>query len=1130
MSETPHPFTIEHILDKFTQHPDVINLRNFLTQEKAIVHLNGTTGSQNGFIASACYKLQQQPMLFVLPDREEAAFFLNDLETILTNAPIFFFPASYRKAYDADSADPQHKLLRAEVLSRLNTEKNKSIIVTYPEALFERVVTHGTLKKNTFRIVKGEKLDGSFLQEFLLDYEFERVDFVAEPGQFAIRGGIMDIFSFSDEMPFRIEFDGDEVESIRSFNPGDQLSVKQQQFITIVPDVQGKILRESRENFLDFIPTNTMIWLKNTRICLDKVAREFQKASEIFEHMEPSSVQLEPSELFCSDTELEEKFRRFQCIEIGNGNAFETNNKLIIKGSPQPSFNKNFELITQKLSAQAREGIDNYIFSSSTKQIDRIHVIFEDMGVNIAFKPIYNAIHEGFIDLSIKTACFTDHQLFDRYHRFKLKDGFQRKEAITLKELQGLQPGDFVTHVDHGVGKYAGLEKIDVNGKQQEAIRLVYRDNDILYVSIHSLHRISKFSGKDGTAPKLNKLGSNAWSVLKQKTKTKVKDIAADLIRLYAERKAKKGFAFQPDTYLQHELEASFIYEDTPDQNKATKDVKRDMEKSIPMDRLVCGDVGFGKTEVAIRAAFKAVTDSKQVAVLVPTTILALQHYKTFAERLKPFPCTIDYLNRFKSAKEQKETIARLEKGEIDILIGTHRLISKDVKFKNLGLMIIDEEQKFGVTAKEKLKTIKINVDTLTLTATPIPRTLHFSLMGARDLSVINTPPPNRYPVQTELHGFNEEVIRDAIMFEIQRGGQVFFVNNRIQNIREVTDMIKRLCPGVTVISGHGQMNPEELEDVMHRFVEGEYDVLVATTIIESGLDIPNANTIIINNAHLFGLSDLHQMRGRVGRSNKKAFCYLLTTPISLLTSEARKRLKAIEDFAELGSGFNIAMRDLDIRGAGDLLGAEQSGFIADIGFEMFHKILDEAIDELKSTEFKELFKEELEEKRKTWVSDCQIDTDLEILIPDAYVTNITERLLLYKELDNLENEEAMNSFSEKLVDRFGAIPKATIELMDAIRIRWIAKEMGFEKVVIKQKTFVGYFVSNQQSDFYQSPLFIALMQEIAKNPLKARLKERNNKLTLVMEQVRNLEQAVSTLAKLLEDAKRKSMITVGIH
>jgi transcription-repair coupling factor (superfamily II helicase) len=1113
--------TLPDLLLKFQHHTPVKQLVSAIKAGAfSRVNARGMAGSQAAFVAAATYSELQQPFLAIIPDREEAAYFLNDIETLLPDAPVHFFPASYKKPYDIESADANNKLLRAEVLNKINTDKRPAFIVTHPEALFERVVTHENLTKNTFKIQRSEKLSIEFANEFLQDYEFERVDFVLEPGQFAIRGGILDVFSYSDEQPFRIEFFGNEVDSIRSFNPIDQLSIKNLEFVNIVPDVQGKILKESRENFFDFISKNTVVWIKDTELFLQRIENEYTKAIQIFDKIEEQTAQLPPDQLYCSRETMQDKMLGFSIIETGNGLFF--NNSLLVQfqGIPQPSFNKNFNLITQKLTEHSKARIENFIFADNSRQLERIYAIFEDIGKEISFSAINFSLNEGFSDPSLKIACYTDHQLFDRYHRFKLKDGYARKEAITLKELQGLQPGDFVTHVDHGVGRYAGLEKIDVNGKQQEAIRLIYRDNDMLYVSIHSLHRISKFTGKEGTEPKLNKLGSGTWAALKQKTKSRVKDIARDLINLYAERKSRKGFGFSKDTYLQTELEASFIYEDTPDQVKATRDVKRDMEKEAPMDRLVCGDVGFGKTEIAVRAAFKSVNDSKQVAVLVPTTILALQHYKTFSERLKPFPCNVDYINRFKSPKEQKETLQRLADGKIDIIIGTHRLISKDVKFKDLGLMIIDEEQKFGVSAKEKLKQIKINVDTLTLTATPIPRTLHFSMMGARDLSIINTPPPNRYPVQTELHTFNEEIIRDAINFEVQRGGQAFLVNNRVQNIAEVCDLVRRLCPGVRVAFGHGQMDPEDLEDVMMRFINGQFDVLVATTIIESGLDISNANTIIINNAHLFGLSDLHQMRGRVGRSNKKAFCYLLTTPVSLLTGEARKRLKAIEDFADLGSGFNIAMRDLDIRGAGDLLGAEQSGFISEIGFEMYHKILDEAISELKETDFKNLFQEELEEKRKVWVTECQIDTDLEILIPDQYITNITERLLLYKDLDNAETEVELEVFSKNLVDRFGAIPKPTLELINTIRLRWIAKEMGFEKVVLKQQTFVGYFVTNQKSAFYQSPFFIALMQYLTRHPMKAKMKEKNNKLTIVMDQMKTLDQAVNALGSMLAQAR----------
>ncbi len=1107
--------TAQDLLSLFEEHPAALKIAG---SENRKFHIKGASGSLESLLAAALRLKLQQPMLHILPDREQAAYFTNDLEVLLPDQSVLFFPAASKKVYDPDTFDPQGRQMRTEVLNRLNVTGEKPIsIVTYPEALLERVVTHDTLSRNTFTLKKGDKLSIEFVSDFLYEYDFEREDFVTGPGQFSIRGGILDVFSFSHEQPIRIEFFGDEVDSVRSFDPVSQLSLKTLDNVRLVPDVQGKILKENRASFLSFIPQYCYIWIRETQGFLERIRLDYEKALEHFAQHGASSVQLPPEALFCSERETIDLLAHHKLIETGSRNYFKPELEVFVESAPQPAFSKNFKLITQTLQKQAKEGYKNIIVSDNARQIERIYTIFEDLEHTVNFTPVNLSLQAGFIDRSLQIACFTDHQLFDRYHRYKLRDGFSNKEALSLKELNGLQPGDFVTHVDHGVGKYAGLEKIDVNGKQQEAIRLVYRDNDILYVSIHSLHRISKFTGKEGTEPKLNKLGSNAWSALKQKTKSRVKDIARDLIKLYAERKSKHGFEFSPDTYLQNELEASFIYEDTPDQFKATRDVKRDMEKPIPMDRLVCGDVGFGKTEVAIRAAFKAVNDSKQVAVLVPTTILALQHYRTFAERLQNLPCTVDYLNRFKTAKEQKDTLARLERGEIDILIGTHRLLSKDVKFKDLGLMIVDEEQKFGVSAKEKLKQIKVNVDTLTLTATPIPRTLHFSLMGARDLSVINTPPPNRYPVQTELHSFNEDIIKEAISFEIERGGQVFLVHNRVQNIQEVADMVKRLVPGISVLTGHGQMDPEALEDVMMEFIEGRADVLVATTIIESGLDIPNANTIIINNAHLFGLSDLHQMRGRVGRSNKKAFCYLLTTPVSLLTADARKRLRAIEEFAELGSGFNIAMRDLDIRGAGDLLGAEQSGFIAEIGFEMYHKILDEAIQELKESDFKNVFQEELEEKKRVWVNDCQIDTDLELLLPDSYVTNITERLLLYKELDNLESEADLEAFDVKLRDRFGPVPKATLELMDAIRLRKAAKELAFEKVVLKQKTFVGYFVNNPNSTFYASAFFSQLMQYLAKYPQKARLKERNNKLTLVIENISGVHAAVESLHQFIQ-------------
>jgi transcription-repair coupling factor (superfamily II helicase) len=872
---------------------------------------------------------------------------------------------------------------------------------------------------------------------------------------------------------------------------------------------------------------------------LDRIEKAFLQAETAFNKLESVIEQLPPSELYIHKDVFSKQLLAISLVEFGNHFSLSPTKVISYNFSPQPSFNKNFNFLFDNLNATTRNGYEILIFAENYKQIERLEKIFEDISSNspllrrgaggeVSNSPLQwkgiggEVIHEGFIDNDLKIACYTDHQIFDRYHRFRLKDTFNKKnEALTLKELKGLNPGDYITHIDYGVGRYGGLETIEVNGKMQETIRLVYKDYDVVNISIHSLHRIAKYSGKEGTEPKVNKLGSNNWAILKQKTKKRVKEIAFDLIQLYAKRKALKGFQFSPDNYLQNELEASFIYEDTPDQVKATADVKRDMEKEFPMDRLICGDVGFGKTEIAIRAAFKAVCDSKQVAVLVPTTILALQHYKTFSERLKDLPCKVDYINRFKTAKQQKETLEKVEKGQVDILIGTHGIVGKNVKWKDLGLMIIDEEQKFGVAVKDKLKTLKTSVDSLTLTATPIPRTLQFSMMGARDLSIINTPPPNRYPVQTELHTFNEEIIRDAITFEVSRGGQVFFVHNRVQDIMQIAAMINKLCPDVRVGVGHGQMEGHQLEEVMLKFVEGEYDVLVATTIIEAGLDISNANTIIINQAHMFGLSDLHQMRGRVGRSNKKAFCYLLTTPVSLLTNEARKRLKAIEEFSDLGSGFNIAMRDLDIRGAGDLLGGEQSGFINEIGFEMYQKILDEAIMELRMENAELEIGDSYNQKVKNtdyqkFVSDCTIDTDMEILIPSDYVTNITERLTLYRELDDANNETELQLFETRLKDRFGNVPPQTIELIHTIRLRWLAMQIGFEKLLLKNNKMVGYFIPKQDSPYYQSEVFTKVLKFVQQNPRSCKMKENNGKLTLSFENVKDIDEAIKSLQPIL--------------
>lgn len=1137
--------TLGEILERFRQDSRTGKINSVLGGAlPSQLQLRGLTGSSASFVVSAIAEISSQSHLFILPDKEIAVYFFNDLESLLgelredgetiTQIPVLFFPSSYRRPYQVEETDNANILLRAEVLDRIRREK-RVLVVTYPSALSEMVVTRQLLEKNTLRLHKNEKVSIAFITDLLHTYGFERVDYVYEAGQYAVRGGIVDVFSFAHEHPYRLEFFGDEVDSIRTFDALTQLSLKNIEHLTIIPNVQGKLLSESRESFLSYFETArhgnspNAIWISDIELTESVIAKEFDAANEIYEREVKDAVitRLPPAEQFLTGEAFRLQLLNFSLVEFGNRFLLKDAEQLDFGTSPQPSFQKNFDLLTQALSKNTTSGYTNIIFTDSAKQSERLYKIFEDIGRKLDYHPLVVSIHEGFIDHELKLACFTDHQIFERYHRFRLRDGFQRKkEAMSLKELRGLSPGDYVVHIDHGVGRFGGLEKIEVSGKLQEAIRLVYRDGDIVYVSIHSLHRISKYAGKEGEVPRIDKVGSVAWQNLKAKTKIRVKEIAFDLIKLYAQRKAQKGFRFSPDNYLQHELEASFIYEDTPDQLKATQDVKRDMEKEIPMDRLVCGDVGFGKTEVAIRAAFKAVCDSKQVAVLVPTTILALQHYKTFSDRLKDLPAKVDYVNRFKSTAQKKETLARLQKGEIDIIIGTHALVAKDVKFKDLGLLIVDEEQKFGVAAKDKLKTLRTEVDTLTLTATPIPRTLQFSLMSARDLSIINTPPPNRFPVQTELHTFSEELIRDAISYEIQRGGQVFFVHNRVNTIRETAGMISRLVPNARVAIGHGQMEAHKLEEVMVDFIEGQFDVLVSTTIIESGIDVTNANTMIINDAQNFGLSDLHQMRGRVGRSNRKAFCYLIAPPAFMLTSEAQRRLKAIEEFSDLGAGFHIALRDLDIRGAGNLLGGEQSGFIGDIGFDMYQKILDEAIQELKETEFKDLFRQEEFEQRneeKTvhtkhrgiFVRDTQIDTDMEILIPDEYVGNITERLSLYRQLDESKSDDDLHRFENMLRDRFGAIPSQVEELIDTVRLRWLAMEIGFERLVLKNKRMTGYFIPKQNSPYYQSEAFTKVLQFVQANR-QVKMKENNQKLTLTFEGVTSVKDAMSALNPIL--------------
>ncbi len=1095
---------------------------------KNVIHLTGMSGSQTVLFAASLYDSHPERILFVLPDREDAAYFLNDLENILGERSALFFPSSLKKPYAFPYLDNNNVLLRAEVLTHLSKNIKPLPVVTYAEALHEKVVTKKALVSNTVEARVGEKLNIEFLVEFLTENEFERSDFVLEAGQFAVRGGILDVFSFANELPYRVEFDGDRIDSIRVFDPATQLSEKTMNHITIIPNVQGKLVQEEHQSFLEFIGEDTIIWSINLDYTLELMQSGLKIMNESGDGSGYSSSESDhgvlagkAEDVFDTPEKIINLMTRFRRIESGTKSHFKADEKLNFQSRPQPSFNKNFDLLAKTFLENSKLGLRNLIFADTAKQIERIYAIFQDIkiperlpGQEIVFTPILLSLHEGFIDHDLKVACYTDHQIFDRYHRYRLRKNFSKNEALSLKELYSLKPGDYVSHIDHGIGKFAGLEKIDVNGKTQEAIRLVYKDNDILYVSIHSLHRIARFSGKDGTIPKVNKLGSPAWANLKQKTKKRVKDIAKDLIALYAKRRSQKGFAFAPDNYLQTELEASFIYEDTPDQIKSTSDIKKDMEKPYPMDRLICGDVGFGKTEVAIRAAFKALNDNKQVAILVPTTILAMQHHKTFSERLKDYPCTVDYLNRFKSAAQQSVTTDKLKNGKIDIIIGTHRLLSKDIQFKDLGLLIIDEEQKFGVASKEKLKAMRLNVDTLTLTATPIPRTLQFSLMGARDLSVINTPPPNRYPVTTEVHVSNDKLIKEAINYEVARGGQVFFVHNRVQDIHDFAVKIKKLCPDVTVTVGHGQMDGAQLEKVLLDFIAGDTDVLVATTIIESGIDISNANTIIINQAHKFGLSDLHQMRGRVGRSNKKAFCYLLAPPFSILTPEAKRRLKAIEEFSDLGSGFNVAMRDLDIRGAGNMLGGEQSGFISEIGYEMYHKILDEAIRELKESDFKDIFPAD---EKQEFVSDCQIDTDLEILIPSDYISNITERLNIYKEIDDLVREDQLTTYFSNLRDRFGPVPEEVKELFNAIRLRWKGKSLGFEKIVLKGGILKSYFISNPESAFYRSPAFPGIIAYVQSNPNRIRMTEKNNKLSISISGIRSVAQANKVFEEMIK-------------
>jgi len=1114
----------DDLLSKFKTDSRTKDILETIAESQQHLYLNGLAGSAGAFIAETVFRQSRNSHVFVLEDSISAAYFHNDLVNLIDNKDIFFFPDSFKKSGHIHELNAGNVQLRTEAINRITNPTTKAeLIVTYPEALFEKVVKKTVLHKAMLRVKIGEKLDVDFAIELLVEYGFERTDFVFEPGQFAIRGDIIDVFSFANEFPYRIELFDDEVESIRTFDPISQYSQKKIERITIVPNVQTHFTSEEKTSFFDVLTPRTCIWIKDVNYLIEVLDANMRKAIEIknkfgndIEYSENPFLKEDPKAAFETPVEVLHAMQEYNIVEFGDKQYFKDSYTIRYTQQVQTAFNKNFDLLIKDLKHHEENMLSNVLFAENPKQIERFYHIFEDLKAEVNFFPINKSIHAGFVDEDLKLAIYTDHQIFNRYHKYKIRQGYSKDKALILKTLNELQPGDFVTHIDHGVGTYSGLEKIEVAGKLQEMVRIIYANNDLLYVGINSLHKIAKFTGKDGQQPRVNKLGTDTWDKLKSKTKRQIKDIAADLIKLYAKRKAQKGHAFPPDNYLQNELEASFIYEDTPDQEKATLDIKKDMESEMPMDRLVCGDVGFGKTEVAMRAAFKAVCDSQQVAVLVPTTILAFQHYETFKERFADFPVNVDYINRFKTAAQKTKTLKDVAEGKVDILIGTHSIVSKKVKFKSLGLLIVDEEQKFGVGVKDKLKQMKANVDTLTLTATPIPRTMQFSLMGARDLSVIQTAPPNRQPVTTEVHAFNPELIKEAIEFEVYRGGQVFFVHHKVKDLADLKTMIHRMLPDVDVGIAHGQLEGHQLERAMKDFVDRKFDVLLSTNIIETGLDIPNANTIIINNAHMFGLSDLHQLRGRVGRSNKKAFCYLFAPPMSTLTRESRMRLKTIEEFAELGSGFNIAMRDLDIRGAGNLLGGEQSGFISEIGFETYHKILDEAITELKETEFKELYEEELKTKRN-FVRDCQIDTDLEMLIPDNYINTVSERLVIYTDLNNCKDEEELAIFAEHLADRFGEIPRQVKELFNGMRLKWLATSLGMERVIAKNGKMSCYFIQNQESAFYQTDVFGKIIQFVQEHPKYAQLKQTPKYLILSFQDVKSMKLAQSRLAEIGE-------------
>ncbi|MXS72202.1 transcription-repair coupling factor [Flavobacteriaceae bacterium W22] len=1084
--------------------------------------VRGSAGSSPSVIAAEIFLTTNKTVLFLLDEKEEALYANTEMEDLLGNESVLYFPATHLEPYQVEKTQNANLVLRTEVLNKINSDKSPKMIVAFMGALSEKVLKKEDFKAISHHIKVGDQLDFDFVDELLNHYQFHQTDFVSEPGEFSVRGGIVDVFSYSNEKPYRITFFGNEVENIKTFDIETQLSVDKVNDFQLVSNMNFSV-SGTKVSLLEILPEDTIIVSKNAVVGLQKIKTFYEKSLEKYENLNKDIAHRAPQELFISDEEFLFDYKKFKTIDFSSvGIDAVKSSEVKLNQITQPSFHKNFEMLIENLLEKQEEGYDLWISFSSEKQKDRLESIFEELGHKVSFKSFKSELHEGFVDQDYKILVYTDHQIFDRYQRYKAKNAFAKSEQLTLKDLMSLKIGDYIAHIDHGIGKFMGLVKVNNDGKIQECFKLTYKNGDLLYVSIHSLHKISKYNGPDGKEVVLSKLGSPAWKSLKQKTKAKVKQIAFDLIKLYAERKTAKGFAFSPDSYLQNELEASFVYEDTPDQEKATIDVKNDMEDDGVMDRLVCGDVGFGKTEVAIRAAFKAATDGKQVAVLVPTTILAFQHYRSFKDRLKDFPVNISYMNRFRTAKQKSETIEGLKNGKIDIVIGTHQLTSEKVKFKDLGLLIIDEEHKFGVAVKDKLKTLKSNIDTLTLTATPIPRTLQFSLMAARDLSVIKTPPPNRQPVETQIVGFNEELIRDAVSYELQRDGQVYFINNRVENLKDIAGLIQRLVPDARVITGHGQMDGKQLEQNVLDFMEGKYDVLVSTTIVESGVDVPNANTIFINDAQRFGMADLHQMRGRVGRSNRKAFCYLITPPFDMMTSDARKRLEAIEQFSDLGSGFQIAMKDLEIRGAGDLLGGEQSGFINEMGFETYQKLMQEALEELKDDkDFENLFENE-EERQKLFksVKEVNIDTDLELMLTDSYVSSTEERLQLYQKLAEIDNEKDLQKFESELKDRFGELPKEAVNLLKSVSLKWLAADIGFEKIVMKNGIFLGYFPGNPQDKFYQTDKFRHIISYLTQNPAQAQLKEKvakeGNQLMMRKDKVKNVDEVNVLLRSIL--------------